>query len=210
MAQTTNELRKKLDGLLAQARDVLLDWSRGALKAKSNEERHQADFVFKLAKETDDLRRRIGDLANGEYPTYESEEHAISGSPPVTKKRHGLGTVRRRKGDYPKYLRRGNAIVKVGLSRDKRSEYKHIVPAAECQRAMELVTSTGANGKEFTADDLLNGFDGLSYHLYAVLALLRQRKAVVVVRRGVYKLSKEFVDKGIESIWKALPEEVHE
>ena len=210
MAQTTNELRKKLDGLLAQARDTLLDWSRGALQAENDDERHRADFVFMLAKETDDLRRRIGDVANGECPNHERYERAMSGDLAGEKKRHAFGSARRRKGDYPKYLRRGNALVKVGLSRDKKSEYKHIVPAVKCRRAMELVANTGGNGKEFTADDLLKGFDGLSYHLYIVLALLRQKKAVVVVRRGIYKLGNESIDPTIASIWKALPEEAHE
>lgn len=210
MSQTTSELRKKLDGLLAQARDTLLDWSRGALKAESDDERHRADFVFMLAKETDDLRRRIVDLANGEYPTHEKEKRTASESLPRAKKRHALGSARRRKGDYPKYLRRSNALVKVGLSRDKKSEYKHIVPAVEFQQAIERVANTGVNGKEFSADELLRGFDGLSYHLYIVMALLRQEKAVVVVRRGVYKVGKEPIESAIESIWKSLPEEAHE
>ena len=210
MPQTPNELRKKLDSLLAQARDALLDWSRGALKAESDDERHRANFVFMLAKETDDLRRRIGDLANGANPTHERDERTTSGGLRGAKKRDAFVSARRRKGDYPKYLHRGNALVKVGLSRDKKSEYEHIVPSAEYRRAVELVSNTGANGNEFTADDLLKEFDGLSYHLYVVLALLRQKKAVVVVHRGLYKLGNESIDVAIESIWKALPEETHE
>lgn len=210
MAQTKDELHEKIDGLLAQARDTLLDWSRGALQAEGDDERHRADFVFMLAKETDDLRRRISDVANRKYPTHERDKHATLEGLARDKKRQVFGSARRRKGDYPKYLRRGNALVKIGLSRDKKSEYKHIVPGAECRRAIELVANTGRNGKVFTADDLLKGFDGLSYHLYIVMALLRQKKVVLVVRRGTYKLGNESITPAIENIWKALPEEVHE
>ncbi|MCY3955406.1 MAG: hypothetical protein OXF47_05370 [Nitrospira sp.] len=210
MPQTINELRKRIDSQLTQARDALLDWSRGALKAESDDERHQANFVFMLAKETDDLRRRIGDLANGAYPTtHQKDEHTTSGDLGGAKKHHAFISARRRKEDYPKYLRRGNALVKVGLSRDKKSEYEHIVPASEYRRAMTLVANAGANGKEFTADDLLKGFDGPSYRVYVILALLRQKDAVVVLHRGIYKLGNESIDAAIENIWNALPEEAH-
>lgn len=210
MPQITNESRKKIDILLEQARDALLDWSRSALRAENDDERNRANFVFMLAKETDDLRRRIGDLANGAYSTQEKDERTTSGSLRGIKKPLADTSVKRRKEDYPKYLRRGNSIVKVGLSRDKKSVYEHIVPAAEYRRAMELVANTGAKGKEFTADELLKRFDGPSYHLYVVLALLRKKNAIVVLHRGIYKLGNDSINAAIESIWKSLPEEVHE
>ena len=213
MTKTTEESRKKLDGLLAQARDIFLNWSREALQAESDDERWQADVVFAFAKEVDDLRRRVGDVANGAPPLHEKRERdepATSRGTTGDKKLQAFVSARRRKRDYPKYLRRDNALVKVGLGKDKKSEYKHVVPDAECRRVMELVAHTGGNRKEFTADDILKGFDGPSYRLYIVLALLREKKVIVVVRRGTYKLGNRSVAPTIEGIWKSLPIECHE
>ena len=209
MVMEIEEAKKALDDLLGRARDTLLDWSRDSLKAQSDDERHQADVVFALAKEADDLRRRIVDVGNDVGPALEATDRATPGNVAREKKRGSSGG-RRHKADYPKYLRRGNSLVKVGLSKDKKSEYKHVVPDAECRRVIELVAKAGENGTEFTADAVLKGFDGPSYHPYIVLALLRQKKAVVVVRRGTYKLGSKPVSATMDAIWKSLPEETHE
>ena len=209
-----NEPTTKLDSLLAQARDILLEWNRNALQAE-DDEREQADIIYTLAKQTEDIRRRARDTADRSLHTYQEDKRIVSTSTAVERKQQIVESTQQSKREYPKYLRRGDdALVKVGLRRNKKSEYKQIVPAQAYQRFREIVTKISRNGDAFTAEDLLREFDidGLSpsYHMYAVLSLLLQKKVVVEVRRGRYKLSNNSVDKAMKSIWGSLPEEAYE
>lgn len=206
-----SQFGSSLDGILAQARDMLLNWSRDSLQADSERERSKADAIFALAKEADDLRRRVAELQNEETAGAEGAlDQSEAPAPTGGAMRSAHGSTRRRKKDYPKYLRRGDALVKVGLSKDKKTEYKHVVPNSEFRRVVALVSSAGKGGKEFTAEDFLKGFEGASYHAYVVLALLRQAKALVQVRRGTYRIGVKALDAAAEISWKGLPEESHE
>ena len=211
MKQSTgDESREKLDSLLIHVRDILLDLSHDALKTENEVKRQQADFIFTLAKEADDLRRKVREVANRVSSDYIDHESKKPSGAKAKKEDEATEQFRRRKGDYPKYLRRGNSLVKVGLRKDRKSEYKHIVPEHEYKRVVEKVVTTGRKEKEFATDDLLMDFDGSSYHIYIVLSLLRQKKVVEMVRRGTYKLGNKPVPSAVENIWKSLPEEAYE
>ena len=202
--------RDSLDALMSKVRDALLDWSRESLQADTETERARTDAIFSLAKEADDLRRRIAEVREQVPSARPIESGSGAQDPAANTALPSSAPTRRRKRDYPKYVRRGDALVKVGLSKDKRTEYKHIVPASEYKRVAELIGSVGKGKREFTAEDILKGFDGASYHSYIVLALLREKKAVALVRRGTYRLGVKLLEPAIEAIWKALPEESHE
>lgn len=210
MSGKNKEIYGQLNTFLSQARDVLLDWSRGAIQADSEEERGQADTIFALAKETDDLRRRIASIREGGVGYCASDPCEPQKKPAEQKGTSILKRARRRKKDYPKYLRRGDTLVKVGLSKDRKKEYKHVVPALEYRRVLELVRNIGKGSKEFTAENILKFFEGPSYHAYIVLSLLRQKKVVKLVRRGTYKLSGKSMDSVLETIWNSLLEESNE
>lgn len=209
-----NELTKKLDDLLAETRDILLDWNRKALQAEDNE-RVQADFVYELAKQAEGIRRKVKDAADGNRYSYIENEQKTLSSKTRERKQQLIPNTQQSKREYPKYFRRGDdALVKVGLRRDKRSEYKQIIPSLIYQQFKEVATKIGKDGNTFTSEVLLGEFEAYgnspSYHMYAVLSLLLRKKQIIEIRRGVYKLGSESLKDAMDGIWKSLPEESYE
>lgn len=209
-----NELATKLDDLLAQVRDTLLDWNRNALQAEDNK-RDQADIVYELAKQAEDIRRMIKEVSEGRHIAHQrNDRKSLTGKTEERKQQVAID-IQKSKREYPKYFRRGDdTLVKVGLRRNKKSVYKQIIPSLIYQQFGEIATKVGKDGKTFTSEVLLREFETYgsspSYHMYSVLSLLVQKKQILEVRRGVYKLGNESVQEAMESIWKLLPEESYE
>ena len=209
-----NELTTKLDVLLVQVIDVLLDWNRKALQADDNE-RLQADIIYELAKRAEYIRRKIKDVADGSHYSSQRNQRNTLTSRTGERTQQLVTDIQQSKREYPKYTRRGDdTLVKVSLRRDKKSVYKQIIPSLIYQQFGEIMAKIGMGGNTFTSAVLLRELEvygpSPSYHMYAVLSLLLQEKQILEVRRGVYKLGNDSVEEAMESIWKSLPEESYE
>ena len=211
MSSKTEKYVENLNNLLTQTRDTLFDWSRDYLQSDDASERSRTDALFELAKRADSLRREITEISTGKvsvYPPSTVEDVNEKSVRESTNSPHGRTASRKRKRDYPKYKKRGGALVKIGLSRDKKKEYKHIVPAEEYLKILELLKSISQSKKEFNAEELVEAFDGASYHPYIVLALLKQRGVINLARRGVYAFTNaNILSQELESVWRELKEE---
>lgn len=211
MSSKTEKYVENLNNLLTQTRNTLFDWSRDYLQSDDASERSRTDALFELAKRADSLRREITEISTGKislYPPSTVEDVNEKIVRESNKPSQGRSASRKRKKDYPKYTKRGDALVKIGLSRDKKKEYKHLVPAEEYQKVIELLKSICKSKKEFNAEELVEAFDGASYHPYIVLALLKQYGLVKLVRRGIYAFkSVNTLQDDIAAVWQNLKEE---
>lgn len=209
MDQTNLKEDKKINGLLARARDLLLDWSREALRADGDDESSQADKIFAFAKDADDLRRRIIAVKDGKTDTTANKSNTVYYVGEQGKSQ-GFPEIQLNKSDYPKYFRLDDGMIRVGLKKDKKTEYKHFLSEHRYNMIVKLAANAGKGGKEFTAKDLLKDFDGPSNDMYIALSLFHRKKLAKVIRRGIYKLENDVLSTAAESIWKGLPEEFYE
>jgi hypothetical protein len=117
-------------------------------------------------------------------------------------------------GEYPRFFRRGDELVKVGWSKKDRREYAHRAPRCAVDAVAAVVRVVGARRKLFNGDALLplkDPADGSvipGYQAYVALAWLTQLGVLKQHgRRGGYSLT---ADKQIESAVTAAWQELVE
>jgi hypothetical protein len=173
--------------------------------------------------------RSLGDLVGDARAAWQTKSEPPSLSPPellmpatsaansANADRHRLNRSSRRlkrsplKGEYPKFFRRGDELVKVGWSKKERQEYQHKAPRAVVDILATSIAARFGNGKMFMVEDLLplkdpNGNEIPNYQTYLALALLRASSLVEQHGRQGYSIEKGSQTAAeVISLWERLP-----
>lgn len=202
-----------MDMDIIQRTDKLLTETERALVALANEAGATRDYV--RASSLIELARRIQQL---------SQEFVRSDRPHVTPAIPAGGTTgaepvsgmpksaraRNKLGQYPRFLREGENLVKVGWSKSAKAEYEHKSPKGVL--AVLTAALTSANGRRVAMDKVLplkdpaTGSSFPDYQSYVCLAWLRSVGLVIQHGRQGYSLPKGAeLEKSVESHWNALP-----
>lgn len=116
-------------------------------------------------------------------------------------------------GEYPKFFRQGDHLVKVSWSKKDRDEYQHKATRRVAELLAAAIAKRGANGRQFTSEDIFplkdpqeNG-DVPSYQAYAALAWFKASGLIRPHgRRGYSAKSQETLPGKLPSAWERLPE----
>lgn len=117
---------------------------------------------------------------------------------------------RNKLGQYPRFVRDGDSLVKIGWSKSERAEYEHKSP----KRLLAVLCGslTGANGKRIAMDKVLPLKDPINestfpdYQSYVCLAWLKSAGLVIQHGRQGYSLPKGTdLEKSVETHWTNLP-----
>jgi hypothetical protein len=171
---------------LDQVKSALFDASRECVNGENGSEWNIAKTIIDLAESADSLKRQLKSLANGAEPaavTIEARSTRHAAEPGRESERPG----RKRKEDYPKYSVHGDRLVKVGLGRDRRTEYEHEVPREEFDKILGQLTSLSRTQSRFVVEELIKTMDCPAYQIYIVIAVLTRLGFLVSPRRGTYK-----------------------
>jgi hypothetical protein len=165
-----------------------------------------------------DLARDVKNLATKVSAQLDTNTRELTQAPNVahTGKTVASPTLsaksRTRKGEYPKFLREGDNLLKIGWSRSERSEYEHKSPKKIISLLAGSISKTGANGRRFSMDKvlpLLDPDDGNripDYQVYLCLAWLKGLGFLTQHGRQGYSLSTRApIEPLIETHWNALP-----
>ncbi len=195
--ETTTAVRDALEDLsdaeplFEKLRDLLLGLSHRY--AKSDErEWDKAEHLFALSRKVDQLRREMRyELAVTDGAL--SKKTSADDSAVATKAGERPRIARKAKSAYPKYSLRSGVLIKIGLSRDRLTEYEHAVPKPEFEKIVTRLAELTSR-KTFVVEDVLNEVKCPSYQVYLVIAFLKERGLLVVPRRGLYafRRPKEF------------------
>ena len=119
---------------------------------------------------------------------------------------------RAKKAEYPKFLREGNSLVKLGWSPSEKSEYEHKSPREVLSLLISAVSKVGTNGRRFSMDKILplvNPADNgrvPDYQAYLCLAWLKALGLLTQHGRQGYSLTTRApIEPIIETHWAALP-----
>jgi hypothetical protein len=124
----------------------------------------------------------------------------------------GKTTIRSRNklGQYPRFVRENDNLVKIGWSKSHRAEYEHKSPKRLLAVLCESLMTT--NGKRIMMDkilplkDLVSGSAFPDYQSYVCLAWLRSAGLVIQHGRQGYSLPKGIeLQKSAEALWAGLP-----
>ncbi len=112
-------------------------------------------------------------------------------------------------GQYPRFVREGENLVKIGWSKSQRAEYEHKSPKRLLVVLCESLTS--ANGRRIIMDKVLPLKDPVTgaafpdYQSYACLAWLKSAGLVTQHGRQGYSLPKGIeLEKSVEALWANL------
>jgi hypothetical protein len=116
-----------------------------------------------------------------------------------------------RKGEYPKFVREGDSLIKIGWSKSDKAEYEHKSTKKVLSLLVPSIAKSGASGKKFSMEKLLplkdeDGGEVPGYQAYLCLAWLRTTGLVQQHGRQGYTISKK-VDfpNSVETAWENLP-----
>jgi hypothetical protein len=192
----------KIERRFAELRDELLAASHEFAKSE-NRDWARAEVLFAASKKVDELCKSVLTPPESEEIGQVSVTHSRANGAPALHS-PDRGSRKRSKKDYPKYVMRSDSLIKIGLSRDRRTEYEHTVPHSEFEAVIERLAEL-AGRKHFSADDVIEKVPSPSYQVYIVLSLLKKYGLLTVPRRGMYAFgrTKNFVNE-TKSIWQAL------
>lgn len=114
-------------------------------------------------------------------------------------------------GAYPRFIRSGDLLIKVGWSKKTRKEYQHKAPYTAVEAFAGHLLKHTRDGKPFTMEDLMpipdeaNGGELPGYQAYLVLAWLRSNEAVAKQGREGYVANHAMLgEKALSQSWQAL------
>ena len=202
MQEIEQRIFDRIQRCFTELRDELLAASHEFAKSE-NHDWAKAERFFAASKKVDELCRSVLAPITDE-PT---EQVTLSRTDVNGAERSDSANYKFRKKskkDYPKYTVRSDALIKIGLSRDRRTEYEHTVPRSEFDTVMHRLGEL-AGRKHFSADDVIDKVPCPSYQAYIVISLLKERGLLAVPRRGVYAFTqpKNFLNEA-ENIWDSL------
>jgi hypothetical protein len=204
---------------LQRTKDVLADAEK-ALAALASEAAKESDYeaascLIEVAREVKSLSARVlqelrpelvesvvGEVGLARNGTARG---SIAGLRPPTRSK-------RQKKSYPKFLRQGDELVKVGWSPTEKAEYEHKCGKKVVSVFAAAIAKAGANGRRFTMDrmmPLMDPADGAQipdYQVYLCLAWFRELGFVIRHARKGYSLAtKAPIEPLIETHWLNLP-----
>lgn len=119
---------------------------------------------------------------------------------------------RPKKGQYPKFLREGDSLVKLGWSPSEKAEYEHKSPRKTLPLLIAAISKIASNGKRFSMDKVLPLVDPIDsnrvpdYQVYLCLAWLKNLGFLTQHGRQGYSLTTRApIEPLIETHWAALP-----
>lgn len=186
MEDIERNILSKLERQFGELRDELLAASQEFARSE-NHDWNEAERLFNASKRVDELCRSA--LAP-------SAQHPID-KVTLSRESNGDGSAdqadrrprKKSKKDYPQYTVRSGALVKIGLSRNRRDVYEHTVPRTEFDAVIERLGQL-VGRKHFSADDVIDKVSCPSYQAYIVISLLKDRGLLAVPRRGMYAFTR--------------------
>jgi len=185
MKKVEQGITERIQRHFAELRDELLAASQEFAKSENHDWR-QAERLFAASKKVDELCRSVLTPATDDA-TDQVRVLAVNGADTA----HSADRKSRKKSkkDYPQYTVRSGALIKLGLSRNRRDVYEHTVPRAEFNAVIQRLGEL-AGRKHFSADDVIDQVSSPSYQVYIVISVLKDRGLLAVGRRGMYAFTR--------------------
>lgn len=131
-----------------------------------------AQVLTQIGQELKDLELRLGSiLRSNAVPT--------SPAPAVEGRTERL---------FPRYVRRGESLVKIGQRRDRRGTYEQKIAKTEFDEIAHALQQLADERSEFEAGDVIKAVNCPAYQVYLVLGYLQETGHLDSPARGHYRL----------------------
>ena len=196
---------QRTEHLLAETERTLAGYANESAAARDYD---QAASLIELARKIKQLAEQFARGASrpetrANFQEETKDVDSASGSKIPTRSRNKLG-------HYPRFVREGENLIKIGWSKSGRAEYEH--KSSKRLLAVLCEALAGAKGKRITMDKVLplkdpaNGSVFADYQSYVCLAWLKSAGLVVQHGRQGYSLPKGTeLGNAVETHWASLP-----
>ena len=128
----------------------------------------------------------------------------------MTVRKRAPASIRGPKRTYPRFVRDGERLVKVGWSKKNRQEYEHRVPKPGVQAFVRHLATSVKPGRVFDIESLLPATDQAGvevpgYQVYVVVAWLRAEALIEKKGRDGYVIDDtDGLEAKVEHLWSSL------
>ena len=194
----------------------LLEATERALASLAHEAGEARDYdqaarLIELARDVQQLAVQYGSQRALPSSASSNAQGSVSMADRIVAKQPDVNRKRGRLGQYPKFLRDGDALVKIGWSKSAKNEYEHKSPKRVLTALVTAIMKAGSNGKRFAMESLIplkDASDGSllpDYQTYVCLAWLRSLGLVMQHGRQGYSLPKGTpIEQAAERAWTSL------
>jgi len=203
LQRTVTILTESEGALAALAGDAAKEGSYDAAAFLIDLAKDVANLALKARTQLDPAARTLSEQATGLRIAMPTTTPAVMNSPVKG---------RSKKEQYPKFLREGNNLVKIGWSPSEKAEYEHKSPRKTLPLLILAFSKIGSNGKRFSMDKVLplvdpsDGNRVPDYQAYLCLAWLKNLGFLTQHGRQGYSLTTRApIEPLIETHWAALP-----
>ena len=123
----------------------------------------------------------------------------------------GSSTSRRvKKGDYPKFRRDGDTLVKIGWSKKEKKVYRHKAPKHVVELLRDRLVKVGVSGNVLAMDKVLplteqDGTEVPTYQVYVCMAWFRSMDVVVQEGRQGHRVADATsLARSVDEQWRGL------
>jgi hypothetical protein len=161
---------------------------------------------------------RFTEEANGPARSYVEARAFVAPIPKRSKtekarpKRAPRKKPKNARAEYPKFLREGEELLKIGWSKREKTAYRHKAPKQVVLLVVQALQVAGKSGERFTMDQVLPIRDPESddevptYQAYLSLAWLRKEQLIVQHGREGYSVRPDInLMDAVAERWKLLP-----
>jgi hypothetical protein len=198
------DIIQRTEGLLTETESTLVRFAGEAGAARDYD---RAASLIEIARKIKQMAEQFtSSAAKTEVRVNPADEtkdvHPIAESKTPVRSRNKLG-------HYPRFVREGDNLIKIGWSKSQRAEYEHKSP----RRLLTVLCAslTSANGKRIIMDKVLPLKDPVNessfpdYQSYVCLAWLKSAGLVTQHGRQGYSLPKGIeLEKSVEALWAGL------
>lgn len=161
----------------------------------------RAQQVTRLLQETSELEDRIRTVVVGDETGSSTGELASAGSRRVPVESKPVADA----DGYPRFVRRGDVLVRIGLRRDKSETYEQKLPWKEYEAIRDALLPFAERVKTFEAPEIIDRAKTPAYLVYLLLGLLQGTGYVVSPSRGSYRFSQVSDAAALDAVWTHLP-----
>jgi len=172
-------------------REALTASSIAFLRAEDFDRAHELTQIAREVKELEvRIQRILGSQADRPASTTDSP-----------------GLRARPRGDFPRFHRQGQVLVRTGLRRDRKTTYEQRCPWPEFAEVVEAVRAEVEIGEEFEAQRIKNRVKCPDYQTYLVLGLLEWLDYLGTPRRGIHRIKGGGGLGSAEEVWSRIPQD---
>ncbi len=182
----------------------LLSKAEKALRDLVSEAAMSGDYssVVRIA----EWAQTIRELLHGKQ-ALQVRSHRTAKAKPTAGKSH----VSRKQGEYPRFFRNDNELIRVAWSKRAKRQYRHKAAYSVVEAVARAMHEKGAEGRVFSTDVFLpvrdrEAEDIPNYQVYVAIALLKHAGLIDQHGRQGYSIRQPHdFRNAVEAVWKNLP-----